>query len=154
MIEATRPAVELPADRSGAVITPNLTVTALSRRLGTVGGAPDTLKQGTFDPFEYFGDLGKILGGINLADIIATAPTASPRVSPHRRRRCGSRRPTCPTASRRSSGGPRSEEGRTPRTSSNPKAGTFTLEARLIQDHSTPPTSTFSVDVTPATCTS
>ncbi|MFQ6097720.1 MAG: hypothetical protein ACE5O2_08325, partial [Armatimonadota bacterium] len=63
--------LEFPADKSGGVATPNLSVTGLSRRFGPVGGDADKLAGGTFDPKDFFsGAAAKILGGIDLADII------------------------------------------------------------------------------------
>lgn len=59
-------------DRSGGVITPNVGITALSRKTGTVGGNPDTFQAGTFDPADFFGALdANLLGDITLADVIS-----------------------------------------------------------------------------------
>jgi len=64
-------ALEFGADKSGGVATPNLSVEGLSRRFGPVGGNTSQLAQGTFDPKDFFsGAAAKILGGIDLADII------------------------------------------------------------------------------------
>jgi hypothetical protein len=58
-------------DRTGGVITPNLAITALSRRTGTVGGNPDKYQAGDFDPKDFFGSLAaNLLGDITLEDVI------------------------------------------------------------------------------------
>ena len=58
-------------DRTGGVITPNLAITALSRRTGTVGGNPDKYQAGDFDPKDFFGSLAaNLLGDITLQDVI------------------------------------------------------------------------------------
>jgi hypothetical protein len=58
-------------DRTGGVITPNLAITALSRRTGTVGGNPDKYQGGDFDPKDFFGSLAaNLLGDITLQDVI------------------------------------------------------------------------------------
>jgi hypothetical protein len=58
-------------DRTGGVITPNLAITALSRRTGTVGGDPDKYQAGDFDPKDFFGSLAaNLLGDITLQDVI------------------------------------------------------------------------------------
>jgi hypothetical protein len=70
--------------QSGGVATPNLTVSGLSRKFGTVSGAtPDKVAAGNFDPNDIFSDIGaKLFGFINIADLIDqvaglanTAPT-------------------------------------------------------------------------------
>lgn len=59
-------------DRAGGIITPNIPITALSRRTGTVGGNPDTFQAGTFDPTAFFGSLkANLLGDIPLGEVIA-----------------------------------------------------------------------------------
>ncbi len=58
-------------DRSGGVATPNLGVTALSRKLGTVSGDPAKTQQGIDEPQDLFGSLdAPLLGDISLADVI------------------------------------------------------------------------------------
>jgi hypothetical protein len=52
-------------DKSGGVITPNITIGGLSRSIGPVGGSVDTLPT-TFDPDQFFAG-AKILGGLLLA---------------------------------------------------------------------------------------
>ncbi len=59
------------ADQSGGVATPNMQVTGLSRRFGTVSGALNKIDTGQFDPSEYFGDLNAALFGVvPLKDLI------------------------------------------------------------------------------------
>lgn len=63
------------ADRAGGLATPNMIVAGLSRRTGVIGGGhastPDSLAAGDFNPSHYFNLDAKILGGINLGDIVA-----------------------------------------------------------------------------------
>jgi hypothetical protein len=60
------------ADKVGGLITPNMSISGLSRELGTVAGDLKSLKQGTFDPTKIFAAAAnaKILGDISLADVI------------------------------------------------------------------------------------
>lgn len=64
-----KPALNFPADRSGGIVTPNMSIDGLSRTLGPVGGNVDTLLTEGFKPETFFSD-AKILGGIALKDII------------------------------------------------------------------------------------
>lgn len=58
-------------NRSGGVLTPNIGVTALSRRTGTVAGDPAAYQAGTFEPADFFGALAAtLLGDITLEDVI------------------------------------------------------------------------------------
>ncbi len=58
-------------DRSGALMQPNMRISALSRTMGPVAGAVDTIRKGNFDPEEFFGSLGaKLFGVIDLWDIV------------------------------------------------------------------------------------
>lgn len=58
-------------DRAGGVITPNLGITALSRKTGTIGGDPDEFQTGTFNPADFFGSLdATLLGDITLEQVI------------------------------------------------------------------------------------
>ncbi|HEV2863512.1 MAG TPA: hypothetical protein VGX48_21035 [Pyrinomonadaceae bacterium] len=69
------------AQRSGGVVTPNFNVIGLSRLTGAVGGVGSgvfspskgvaALADGNFDPAQYFVG-AKLLGGISLADVVAT----------------------------------------------------------------------------------
>jgi hypothetical protein len=64
----------LPADRSGGAITPSMAITGLSSLLGPMGGDLQSGVPADFDPLDFFGtpdSLPKILGGIDLWDIIA-----------------------------------------------------------------------------------
>lgn len=64
--------MDFPADVSGGMVTPSMAITGLSRKFGPVGGDPGQLATGVFDPEDFFkGVEAKILGGINLATIIA-----------------------------------------------------------------------------------
>jgi len=64
-------ALEMAADKAGGVATPNLSIQGLSKQFGPVGGDLDQLAEGIFDPKEFFKDAAaKILGGVDLADII------------------------------------------------------------------------------------
>ncbi|MDO9042423.1 MAG: hypothetical protein Q7U64_08795 [Desulfocapsaceae bacterium] len=69
------------SDKVGGLVTPSMTSTGLSRRLGVVGSKKptsmndnshlDTIAGGTFNPAEYFGD-AKILGGISLVSLLGS----------------------------------------------------------------------------------
>jgi hypothetical protein len=64
------------ADKAGALVTPVLNITGLSRLVGPIAGKIDTITSGNFDPTEYFGSVSnaKILGGIDLVNIISSTP--------------------------------------------------------------------------------
>lgn len=57
-------------DRAGGLVTPSFGITALSRKVGTVGGPPEDFQDGTFDPVEIFGLDANLLGDISLADVL------------------------------------------------------------------------------------
>jgi hypothetical protein len=67
------PALQIPAERAGALATPNLTITGLSERLGPLGGVPGDLANGTFDPSSFFASSARLLGGIELSAIVDPA---------------------------------------------------------------------------------
>jgi hypothetical protein len=69
---------QFPADKSGGVATPNMSILGLSRKFGPLGGTNatkiDGLAGGTFDPKDFFAGAGaKILGAIDLGEIVAAA---------------------------------------------------------------------------------
>ena len=69
---------QFPADKSGGVATPNMSILGLSRQFGPLGGTNpakiDALAGGAFDPKDFFAGAGaKILGAIDLGEIVATA---------------------------------------------------------------------------------
>jgi hypothetical protein len=67
------PGLKFPANNSGGMATPNFSIDGLSRDQGPVADALNLLG-GTFDPKTFFQGLGaKVLGAIDLADIIAQA---------------------------------------------------------------------------------
>jgi hypothetical protein len=69
------PKIDFGGGTSGGVLTPNIAIGGLSRSLGTVGGNPDTVRDGSFDPAEFFkGAAAKILGGVDLLKLIAPVP--------------------------------------------------------------------------------
>jgi hypothetical protein len=64
-------AVGFRGDQSGGVATPNLQVSGLSRKFGTVSGTLSKIATGNLDPADYFGDLNaSLFGVIPLKDII------------------------------------------------------------------------------------
>jgi hypothetical protein len=67
----TLPELGFPTDKSGGVIQPNFTISSLSRKLGPAGGDVATLAGGTIKPAQFFGAAGKLLGGVELGDIVA-----------------------------------------------------------------------------------
>ncbi len=63
--------VTFSGERSGGLATPNMQVSGLSRRFGTVSGPINDIASGSFDPSKFFGDPGAMLFGvIPLASII------------------------------------------------------------------------------------
>jgi hypothetical protein len=69
-IIGTAPPLNFPTDKSGGVVTPNLAITGLSRKLGPVAGTLSQVRDGSWDPKEVFGTGAKLLGGVTLADLI------------------------------------------------------------------------------------
>lgn len=68
-----KPALSFDGGRGGGVVTPNLAIGGLSRKLGPVGSDPAGIDGGSFTPAAFFaGASPKLLGGISLADVIAT----------------------------------------------------------------------------------
>jgi len=66
-----------PPEKAGGLATPNMKVAGLARGVGVVSdstGNAENFALGGFNPKSYFDSSAKLLGGINLADIIA--PTA------------------------------------------------------------------------------
>ncbi|MCA9689509.1 MAG: hypothetical protein KC636_07850 [Myxococcales bacterium] len=63
------------ADRVGGLLTPNLSLGGLSRRLGLVGAGLTALDSGQFDPASYFGGAveARLLGGVSLASILGAS---------------------------------------------------------------------------------
>jgi hypothetical protein len=75
--------------QSGGVATPNLTVSGLSRKFGTVSGAtPNNVAAGTYKAGDIFGDLNATLFGVvklaDLIDDIANAVGTAPVVTTNR----------------------------------------------------------------------
>jgi hypothetical protein len=68
-------AVGFNGKQSGGVATPNLTVSGLSRKFGTVSGSnPDQVAQGIANPADIFQNIGaKLFGVVNIADLIDAA---------------------------------------------------------------------------------
>jgi hypothetical protein len=58
------------SDSIGALVAPNMTVSALSRTHGPVGGNADTFAGGQFNPADFFPS-AKLFGTIDLKDLIA-----------------------------------------------------------------------------------
>ena len=73
-----RAGLSFPANLVGGMATPNFEVSGIARDLGPVGGDLNDLIAGTFDPTKYFamasGDVGKLLGAIQVAQIISRRP--------------------------------------------------------------------------------
>lgn len=67
-------------DKSGAVVTPNMQISGLSRNKGVMSGPIDTIPT-NFDPNQFFSG-AKILGGILLAEIIGAANLGDGRKTP------------------------------------------------------------------------
>jgi hypothetical protein len=75
--------------QSGGVATPNLTVSGLSRKFGTVSGStPNSVAQGNFDPKDIFQDIGAKLFGVikisDLVDAVAGLANTAPVLTTHR----------------------------------------------------------------------
>jgi hypothetical protein len=77
--------VGLNGKQSGGVATPNLTVSGLSRKFGTVSGStPNNVAQGKFDPTDIFQDVGaKLFGVVSIAELLdKVAGLADPNTAP------------------------------------------------------------------------
>jgi hypothetical protein len=63
--------------QSGGVATPNLTVSGLSRKFGTVSGpTPDNVANGTYSAADIFSDVGaKLFGVVKISDLIGAVDT-------------------------------------------------------------------------------
>jgi len=64
------------ADRSGALATPDMQITGLSRALGPVSGSPDKISTGNFDPADFFNatlSSVKLFGVIPLTEVLTAA---------------------------------------------------------------------------------
>lgn len=71
--------VAFTPDRSGGTMTPNFSATALSRKLGPVGGTVSVVRQGTFSVASFFdGNTALLLGGIKLMDVISDVSLGAP----------------------------------------------------------------------------
>ncbi len=60
-------------DKTGGLVTPNFSITGLSRLLGPTGGTPEKIASGQFDPEDFFKDVlekAKLFGGIALKTIL------------------------------------------------------------------------------------
>jgi hypothetical protein len=71
--------------QSGGVATPNLTVSGLSRKFGTVSGSdPSNVAQGNFNPADIFQDAGaKLFGVVKISDLLdKVAGLADPNTAP------------------------------------------------------------------------
>ena len=67
-------AMQFNGKQAGGVAVPNINVTGLSRKFGTVSGALDKLDAGDFDPAEIFGGAAaKLFGCIDLKDLLTAA---------------------------------------------------------------------------------
>jgi hypothetical protein len=78
VVSGTAPNLSFPVNLVGGMAAPNFGVSGLARDLGPVGGDLSTLLGGTFDPGSYFsvlsgGTIGKLLGAIEITEIIADA---------------------------------------------------------------------------------
>ena len=73
------PAAKLGADKTG-VAAPGYAMTAVSRTLGAVGGNPNDIVKGVFDPSTFLGNNAKFLGQIDLRQVIG-APSPIPNLN-------------------------------------------------------------------------
>ena len=64
------------ADKAGAVASPNLTPTGLSRSYGIIAGAVEQFRTGTFEPADFFPD-AKLLGVFSLRDLLNKVSVAA-----------------------------------------------------------------------------
>src|SRR5262249_47209868 len=60
------------ADRSGGLVSPDMSLSGLSRTTGPISGALDTAPAGSFEPGDWFGPIleAKLFGVLKLADIL------------------------------------------------------------------------------------
>jgi hypothetical protein len=66
----TPPKLEVPAEKAGALATPNLLIGGISDRLGPLGGDTAALAAGTFNPLGFFDTSAKLLGAVRLGEIV------------------------------------------------------------------------------------
>jgi hypothetical protein len=66
------PALAFPGKNTGGSAAPNFKVTSLTRDSGPAGGNPHNLRNGTFNPLDFFptGNGALLMGAIELADIL------------------------------------------------------------------------------------
>ncbi len=62
-------ALAFDTDKSGGLVAPDLSITALSRSLGPTGGPAEALRDGSFNPVDIFPDI-KLMGGLKIKDLI------------------------------------------------------------------------------------
>lgn len=72
--------VKFTADKTGGVVAPDFSISGLSRAYGPVGGDITKFANGQFLPKEIFKGV-KLLGGIELADIISDLINTTPAVA-------------------------------------------------------------------------
>ena len=63
------------SERSGGLVSPDMSLGGLSRITGPVGGVIDSAVQGTFDPSDWFGAIteARLFGALKLSDILDTS---------------------------------------------------------------------------------
>lgn len=69
------------ADKTGGALSPNFSVTALSKSLGAIGGDPNRMKGFDFNPDQFFDDAAKLFGVIDLKKIIKAVNNATVNVN-------------------------------------------------------------------------
>ncbi len=62
------------AEKAGALATPDLSISGITRQLGPVGGLLDELRAGKFDPATFLNQGAKLLGATKLLDILDSVP--------------------------------------------------------------------------------
>lgn len=69
------------SEAAGGLATPSLSITALSRSLGAIGGTLESQLANAFDPDEWFAGLDARLAGLNLVEIIDSSGTLEKSMS-------------------------------------------------------------------------
>jgi hypothetical protein len=72
--------VKFTTDKTGGVVAPDFSISGISRAYGPVGGDITEFAAGKFDPLKIFPGV-KLLGGIELKDIISSAINTTPAVA-------------------------------------------------------------------------
>jgi len=69
-VQVNGTALEFATDKTGGMVSPDISISGLSRSLGPTGGNVSDMVSGSFKPQDIFGGDVELLAGIKLSDII------------------------------------------------------------------------------------